>query len=187
VGARRFSYAKNYLKAHVVNPKWFSGRIDIENVDMITGLVGELEVDPRELRLLDYGSGKGYQYLRDRVHDRWGGVVPHCYDIGVMQLQEKPTGKFHGVICTDVMEHIDRPDVDQVLEDVFGFLYTDRPVFAYFNIFCNLASKSFPDGRNVHLTVRPPEWWDNRLRRFERPGLTIRADYEYVRDHDLQP
>lgn len=138
-------------------------------------------------RILDYGCGKGFQYLADRVHDRWGGILPHCYDVGVRQLQEMPAGLFHGVICTDVMEHIDEPDVAGVLAEIFGKLCRNgRPVFAYFNIFCNLAGKEFPDGKNVHLTVREPEWWRAQLEHYKRADLTIWADYEYQRREYLQ-
>lgn len=182
MGSTSFNYAKSYLKAHATRLKWFSGRLGIENADAI----GELVAGRRDLRLLDYGSGKGYQYLKYRSHERWGGILPHCYDIGVWQLKERPTGKFDGVICTDVMEHIDEPDIDRILSDMLGFLHGDRPVFAYFNIFCNPASKFFPDGRNVHLTVRPPKWWEARLSAHRHHNLTIRADYEHMCDHDLQ-
>lgn len=176
-----FNYAKSYLKAHARHQKWFSGRIDIENADAI----GELVAGRTDLRLLDYGSGKGYQYLKYRSHERWGGILPHCYDIGVWQLKDRPEGKFDGLICTDVLEHIAEPDIDSVLVDMFGFLHTDRPVFAYFNVFCNPAGKVFPDGQNVHLTVMPPKWWEARLSGHRRHLLTIRADYEYVCNHDL--
>jgi hypothetical protein len=47
-------------------------------------------------RLLDYGSGKGYQYLARRYHERWGGLLPHCYDIGVQQLSPSPRASSAG-------------------------------------------------------------------------------------------
>lgn len=139
-------------------------------------------------RLLDYGSGKGYQYLSQRAHEAWGGILPHCYDIGVWQLKSKPTGLFDGVICTDVMEHIDRADIKLVLSDIFGYLDCSRPggAFAYFNVFCNAAAKRWSDGRNVHLTVEPPEWWDNVFKKYERDGLTLWVDYEYNSDNDVR-
>jgi hypothetical protein len=162
--------------AHRRHQKWFSGQIDIENADAIAGLVEATGAR----RILDYGSGKGYQYLKDRIHERWGGILPHCYDVGVWQLRHRPTGLFDGVICTDVMEHIAEWDVEDVLADVFGLLRVDAPTFAYFNIFCNPAGKTFPDGTNVHLTVKPPEWWEGCISKFSRDNLTIWTDYEYL-------
>jgi hypothetical protein len=139
-------------------------------------------------RLLDYGSGKGYQYLSQRVHDGWGGILPYCYDIGVWQLNKKPEGLFDGVICADVMEHIDKPDIDDVLSDIFNMLDYDRKdgAFAYFNVFCNPAAKFWQDGRNVHLTVKPPEWWQQIFKKYRHSNLKLWVDYEYNSDNDFR-
>ena len=140
--------------------------------------------ETKAVRLLDYGSGKGYQYLRDRIHDVWGGILPHCYDPGVRQLIKRPEGLFDGVICTDVMEHIDRRDVGLVLTDIFGFL---RPGgFAYFNIYCGPSGKKFPDGTDVHLTVETPEWWEKQIGRFRTAGRIIKVDYAYPDSDDSE-
>jgi hypothetical protein len=127
-------------------------------------------------RLLDYGSGGGYQYLGRRVHERWGGILPVCFDVGVWQLAERLEGRFEGVICTDVMEHIAEADVDPVLHDILGF--TEDRAFVFFAVACRPAKKSLLDGRNCHLTVRPPEWWEQKLAAYRRDGLTIRAVYD---------
>jgi len=130
-------------------------------------------------RILDYGCGKGYQYLARRVHETWGGVLPHCYDVGIKQFSRRPEGVFEGIICTDMMEHIDEPDVDSVLADVFGFAAVDRPAFAFLAISCAPSKKrDLPDGRNVHLTVQPPAWWAEKIARFERSGLILQVVYE---------
>lgn len=136
----------------------------------------------RPRSLLDYGSGKGFQYLVHRVHEQWGGLLPHCYDVGVRQLSEKPKGPFDGVICTDVMEHIDEPDVNEILGDIFSMVPMrddGGTSFAFFAIACRPAAKKvLPDGRNVHLCVKPPEFWDAKLAAFKRDGLVIRAEYD---------
>src|SRR5690348_1646525 len=109
-------YAKLYTELHR-NEKAFAGYSLKSYVDDIALLVERH--NPKSL--LDYGSGKGYQYLQKRMHERWGGLLPYCYDVGVRQLSEKPQGLFDGVICTDVMEHIAEEDVDAVLDDIFGY------------------------------------------------------------------
>lgn len=131
--------------------------------------------------MLDYGSGKGYQYLKARVHEAWG-ILPTCFDLGVVQLQEPPPEgkKFDGVICTDVMEHIAEDDIDPLLSHLFG--YVSKRGFAYFSICCRAARKEFPDGVNVHLTIKSPRWWNEKLFRYKRDGLEIRADYEVKDD-----
>lgn len=148
-------YAKVYTQLHEENPKAFAGNSIKNYVHDIASLVHLFGAKT----LLDYGSGKGYQYLKHRVHEHWGGILPYCYDVGVRQLSEKPEGTFDGVICTDVMEHIEEQDVDAVLRDIFGYSNS----FVFFCIACRAAKKKLPDGRNAHLTIQPPEWWEKKL------------------------
>lgn len=124
-----------------------------------TEAVADLVSKYQPASLLDYGSGKGVQYDELNLHERWGGLKPHCYDPGYPPIAEKPKGKFDGVLCTDVAEHVPEDAVDAFLADVIG--YANR--FAFFCIFTNPSRKFLPDGRNVHLTVRPPEWWVERI------------------------
>ena len=166
-------YAKTYGAMHDKNAKHFSGYSIKPYVQEIAGLV--LEFQPE--RLLDYGSGKGYQYLALRVQNHWGGLLPFCYDPGVVQLRIKPEGKFNGIICTDVMEHIEEADVDGLLDDLFSF--ADKYAFVFLSIACRPAKrKRLPDGRDVHVTIKPPKWWDAKLAEYQRDGLTIRAVYD---------
>jgi hypothetical protein len=166
-------YAKTYGAMHDKKAKHFSGYSIKPYVQEIAGLVW----DRLPRRILDYGSGKGYQYLALRLHDHWGGILPFCYDPGVVQLRIKPEGKFAGIICTDVMEHIEEADVDDVLDDLFGF--ADDHAFVFLAIACRPAKrKRLPDGRDVHVTIKPPAWWDAKLAKYQRDGLTIRAVYD---------
>ena len=173
----REDYAAIYTELHK-NHKHYTGKSIRSGLPHIVKLVEETK--PR--RLLDYGCGKGQQYSVHKVHEAWGGLKPHCFDVGVPAFSENPTGYFDGVICTDVMEHIDPADVDTILDDIFGFL---RPrddggtSFAFFWISCRPAArKTLPDGRNVHLCVREPSWWDKRLALHARARLIVDARYE---------
>lgn len=169
------NYGKLYAQLHQDKPKYFSGKFNQDQVGEIVQLVKFADPD----RILDYGSGKGYQYLNRRIHDQWGGMLPYCYDPGVIQISKRPEGTFAGIICTDVLEHIDPDDVETILADIFGFLHpAGRPVFAYFHISTRPAGKTFKDtNENIHLTVRPPKWWDAKLASFARADLAIRATY----------
>lgn len=121
--------------------------------------IADLVKKHQPVSLLDYGSGKGLQYEELKLHERWGGLKPTCYDPGYEPLSKKPGGEFDGVICTDVAEHVPESAVDEFLRDVIGYARK----FAFFCIFTQPARKFLPDGRNVHLTVQPPEWWIARI------------------------
>lgn len=168
-------YAKQYGQMHAANPKAFSGY----SIKFHVGTIADLVHRVQPQRILDYGSGKGYQYLARRVHQRWGGLLPHCYDPGVPQLRERPHGKFQGVICTDVMEHIEEADVPDVLADIFSFVDPTAHAFAFFCIACRPAKrKRLPDGRDVHVTIRAPDWWRGRLAKFHRTGLITWTEFD---------
>ena len=136
-------------------------------VDAIAALVAE----HRPERMLDYGSGKGFQYLVRRYHERWGGILPYCYDIGIQQLSELPDGPFGGVLCTDVLEHIEEGDLGGVIRELLSLTAGDG--FLFLGISCRPTRKTLPSGGDVHRTIRPPSWWKLRL-----------ANYASLQPHD---
>lgn len=173
-------YAGVYGKIHN-NTKKFPGYTCRQHVGKITALVRE--TNPRNL--LDYGSGKGYQYLARRIHETWGGLLPYCYDVGVRQLAVRPDGKFDGVFCCDVLEHIEEPDINGLLDDIFGYV-AERDCatsFVFISVACR-PSKEPPlaDGRNIHVTIRPPDWWEAKFReaaeRRHHPRLLFGCAYD---------
>jgi len=136
------------------NPKRFPGfsiKFHIEDID---NLVKKHKVDS----LLDYGCGKGYQYLASRCHESWG-ILPHCYDPGVTFLDTKPEGVFGGVICTDVLEHIPEEDINSFLKTLFD--HADK--FIFLSIATFPARKSLPNGLNCHVTVKDSDWWIKQI------------------------
>ena len=122
--------------------------------------------------ILDYGCGKGQQYWPLRTTDPeegieypdiksyWGAEAIQCYDPGYQPFMQLPSGKFDGVICTDVLEHCPEEDVPWILADMFSF----ARLFVFANIASYPARSVLPTGENAHCTVRPAEWWDERLR-----------------------
>ena len=73
--------------------------------------------------------------------------------------------------------------IDQILNYGIGNGGSQRistvsaAVIAYFNIFCGPSAKYFPDGRNVHLTQRRPEWWNQKLKNFQGGLRIVEVDY----------
>jgi hypothetical protein len=133
------------------NPKMFRGGSIKGHLEAIGTLVGRFEAET----LLDYGCGKGLQYSGWKFHERWGVAAPTLYDPGVPGIDQKPSGTFDGVICTDVMEHIPEPHVSGALSEIVSYARK----FAFLCIFTNPSRKLLPDGRNAHITIHEPDWW----------------------------
>ncbi len=171
-------YAHLYRRMYQRNAFVFGGRIKGDRQRRITELVRKTGANA----LLDYGCGRGMQYLVDRVHEEWG-TLPYCFDVGIPSLSAPPPDyAFNGIICTDVMEHIDEVDVPRVVADIFRKLCRDGQCFVYFFISCRPAKKYFADGSEldgqIHLTIRSPEWWTERIFKHERDGLIIKVDFD---------
>jgi hypothetical protein len=111
--------------------------------------------------LLDYGCGAGLQYTDKRWHEAWGGIMPTLYDPAVEAFSSKPVGQFDGVICTDVLEHVPVDELARVVTDLVLF----SRLWCFVSVCCRpaKANKTLPDGRNAHVTIRPPSWWDKLL------------------------
>jgi hypothetical protein len=132
------------------------------------------------LTILDYGSGKGGEYEPrplvikgqgewDSVIDYWGIDEVTCYDPAYAPYSTLPSGRFDGVVCTDVLEHCPEEDIDWIVPEIFSF--AER--FVYLAVACYPAKKRLPNGENAHCTIQPPEWWRGVLLRAasERPGV----------------
>lgn len=146
--------------------------IPAENIFPGTSLVPQAArikrlVDLTEaVTILDYGSGKGSQYAPQLIKDgkggQWSSVIDYwdvepvvCYDPCYLPFSTLPSGKFDGVISTDVLEHCPEEDVPWIVGEIFG--YAKRFVFA--NVACYPARKRLPSGENAHCTIKPVEWW----------------------------
>jgi hypothetical protein len=120
--------------------------------------------------VLDYGCGKGQQYVPvevkdadgttyDDVIDYWDVDSVHCYDPCYEPYSKLPEGRFDAVICTDVLEHCPEQDVPWILDEIFA--YAERCVYA--NIASYPARKHLPNGENAHCTIKPLEWWREHI------------------------
>ncbi len=120
----------------------------------------------RARTILDYGSGKGFQYrpqkividgrhVADSVAEYWDVDEVRCYDPGFPAHAAFPADSYDGVISTDVLEHCPEEDLPWILDEIFGLARS----FAYLNVACFAARKSLPNGENAHITVRSPGWW----------------------------
>jgi hypothetical protein len=126
------------------------------------------------LSILDYGSGKGQQYIagcvefsgggvQQNVQDYWDVDYIYCYDPGYPPYSKLPEGRFDGVIATDVLEHCPEEDLAWIVAEMFSFARK----FVFASIAGFQARKRLPNGENAHCTVKPKQWWQTL---FERAG-----------------
>jgi hypothetical protein len=59
------------------------------------------------------------------------------------------------------MEHIEEADVPGILEELLGYVAPGG--FLFLGISCRPTRKKLSDGRDVHVTIAPPEWWTSQI------------------------
>lgn len=115
--------------------------------------------------LLDFGAGKGLvsQALRERYPSLdvqsyepsvAGSVLPEAVDM---------------TFSKDVLEHVEPERLDYTLYE----LHKRTRKVHYHLIACHQAHHYLADGRNAHLIVETPDWWQRKLRAL---GYIIREE-----------
>lgn len=107
--------------------------------------------------VIDYGCGQSL--LADLVSERGGAKVTR-YDPGLPAYDRRPGGTFDLLLNIDVLEHVPEEAVDEVIADMAALSHNALVI-----IDTRPAATTLSDGRNAHLTLRPPNWWSDRLRR----------------------
>jgi len=152
---------------------WFRGTA-------IKGYVGQIDKVIKETdskTLLDYGCGKAIYYTENKIHEGWGVKLPYLYDPGVRKhpvvknYKPQEGSKFDGVICTDVLEHVEKPE--EVIKELIG--YASKFLFCTISCRDSEGQKKLLDGRGVHISVYPPEWWRER---FIAPHLRVELRFD---------
>lgn len=110
--------------------------------------------------ILDYGCAKATQYFVENIHNEsFFGILPSLYDPAVEQYSILPEGKFDAVISTDVLEHIEKEDLNKVIQEI----YSKANKFVYLGV-CNIpAVATLVDGRNAHVTLESFDWWHEKI------------------------
>lgn len=118
--------------------------------------------------VLDYGCGEGM------LGQSLNGLITHEYDPGIPGKQDLPP-PVDLVVSTDVIEHIEPALIDSVLEH----MYQTAKMAGLFIISTRLAVAILPDGRNAHLIVEKPEWWEKKL-----TALGWKVERKKIKPHD---
>jgi len=116
------------------------------------GLVNDIYNSHSCNSVLDYGCGK----------ETLGKALPHLmvkgYDPCIPGLATAPASA-DLVVCGDVMEHVEEGCVDEVLDHLQ--VLANKAVLLV--ISTQKAAKTLPDGRNAHITIRPGDWWLEKI------------------------
>jgi 2-polyprenyl-3-methyl-5-hydroxy-6-metoxy-1,4-benzoquinol methylase len=116
--------------------------------------------------VLDFGAGQGSlgKYVQEtafQIDVKWTN-----YDPGVPGIDVAPQGKFDLIVSSDVLEHVEPEEVDNVIQWL-----SDHATKAQFHhIACDPCGLTLPDGRNAHLITENVEWW---LKKFESPRWAL--------------
>ena len=138
------------------DPNRYPGESLLQHAKAISDLIAKTN----SKSLLDYGCGKGYQYSKEKIHNRFFfDIQPALYDPAVSTHNTLPEETFDGVISTDVMEHIPEDQLDEVLSQI----YSKATKFVYLGICTIPAIAILPNGENAHCTVKPIEWWRDKI------------------------
>lgn len=103
--------------------------------------------------VLDYGCG------RSDLVNKLDIPLKYRYDPAIPEYNNKPPTTVDLVTCTDVLEHIPEDELDDFMEDIKS---CGRKFF--FNVCTRLAHEILPNGDNAHCTVKPVDWWVERLK-----------------------
>ena len=123
--------------------------------------------------LLDFGCGKAFLYKNKfKIGDKeftnlselWNLKNIYLYDPGLEEYSDYPKGKYDGIICTDVVEHIPEDDVLNFIDELFKL----SNKFIFVVIATMPASKYFDDGKNIHLSLKDQEEWKKIFLEFKK-------------------
>lgn len=109
----------------------------------------------RPRSVVDYGCGQS-QLLELLGLD--SPVKLTRYDPAIPEFSTKPDEVFDLLINVDVLEHIEEEDVDTVLAEM-RWMCRDAIII----VDTKAAEKILPDGRNAHVTIRPHDWWREKI------------------------
>lgn len=127
-----------------------------------------------EISFLDVGCAKGYliRHMRRRGFESWGTdfsvyAINHsdpdskpfirCHDLTTQVPMQWNDGYFGLVSCIETMEHIPEESVAQALAHI-------RRVSGGWTVF-TICTAEHPDPYDdpTHVTIKPREWWENKL------------------------
>ena len=112
--------------------------------------------------ILDYGCGQGT--LKRALQANFP-IIPGLdyleYDPCIVGKDAEPE-PCDIVYCGDVMEHVE----PECIEAVVKHIHSLSGRMSIYMISLRTSSKTLPDGRNAHITVRAQDWWLSWLKKY---------------------
>ena len=98
--------------------------------------------------LLDFGCGKAEIY----TENDWHWPMPTLYDPAIPEYSELPSGTFHGVLSTDVLEHVPEEQLPEKVNQ-----------HAPKEIYCHIKTYGDSDGYVILNEEHYLEWYINGI------------------------
>lgn len=106
--------------------------------------------------IVDFGCGKGL--VTESLRKNFPTLDITGYDPG--RPETKLPDEVDMVFSKDVLEHVEPHMLESTLQD----LYRRTKTVQYHLIACHRAVNYMADGRNAHLIVETPDWWQRLFR-----------------------
>lgn len=113
--------------------------------------------------LLDYGCGKAFLYSNKKIYNKLIKKY-FLFDPYYFRYMKKPQEKYDITICTDVIEHVKKIDINNVIKNINN--YSKKVIF--FSISTILAKKKLFDGSNAHVSLLKKTQWIKRIKKFSK-------------------
>lgn len=148
-------------------PRGYGGR-----GDKWAGIVVQLVAEYQATSILDYGCGQGSLARTLRTFEL-PGVRINEYDPAIPDKDAMPDFA-DLVVCTDVLEHIEKAHLPSVLAHLRQLARKALWVV----VSTKESNKVLADGRNAHLIIKPGAWWKKK---FVKAGFTLHPPPTVVR------
>ena len=150
-----------YKDLHERDPK-FGGRGDAGGLTSnLTKAINKLEGFGIK-SVLDFGTGKGNLVKTLRLELDTSKYRIDGYDPAVSEWDKKPNGRYDIVTCIDVLEHLERHNIDRFLADLKQ--HVER--FCFLLIDLQPAVQQLSNGRNAHTLLAPIDWWSSKITQY---------------------
>lgn len=150
------NYVEQYKLLNDKNKFYYESNLSIFNmINEISLFIDYLK--PKNI--LDYGCGNGI--LLKLLKHKYPKINIDGYDPAIKEFSVIPNNHYDMIINTDVLEHIPKNDICDVLNHIKSL---SNNVF-----FCLHHGKAWtilPNGENAHITIEPKEWYHNLMRNY---------------------